>query len=579
MKKYEGDLDTTLIFVSFVSHSDVRMLTRPQAGLFSAVTSAFIIDTQSQLQPDTDDETVALLRVLIYKVDNTTFGNDTPTLPQWTGPPQAIVQVQAILYASLAITLLSAFLAMLGKQWLNRYASTDLRGTAIERSQNRQRKLDGIVAWYFNHVMESLPLMLQIALLLLGCALSRYLWEINTTVASVVLGVTSFGITFYLFVVVAGAASETCPYQTPGSHALRYLGPKVQSIPCSALSVVASVLRNASEKSKVVLTTEANTRWNWPWWSRNNIISFLKDMAYDFPRALVTDVYHLGRAMTRPLVTFSVRAYHLSSVAAGLLACFACRVYNRSHGASSTPEWGLDQKTSVLDLRCISWILQTSLDRAIRLPTLKHLVTMAVLPDFDPTLVAGCFGVFISSINVNNHKVVIIQGLEELATLSAMCFLRTFHHLSVMDPTSSVLEDVRRRHDRVFPFGTDFGGFPLYYAMAKIYGLVNRTWGSSHVQWDNYRPSTQEHVQVARDIAEAAQVGYQQSQHQKVPRWILRFALSSLSIDPPPPPPVVSNCLSVVAIDLDCDVSNIRATTLDERRVHISQTSITLTFN
>ena len=509
MKKYEGDLDTTLIFVSFVSPSDVRMLTRSQAGLFSAVTSAFIIDIQSQLQPDTGDETAALLRVLIYKVDNTTFGNDAPTLPQWTGPPRAIVQVQAILYASLAATLLSAFLAMLGKQWLNRYSSTDMRGTAVERSQNRQCKLDGIVAWYFNHVMESLPLMLQVALLLFGCALSRYLWEVNTTVASVVLGVTSFGIVLYLFVVVAGAASETCPYQTPGSHGLRYLGPKIQSVLDSAFLAIASVLVNAFEEPETARTIQLIARFYRSW---------------------------------------------------------------RSPASGQ----GLDQQT-VLDLRCISWILQTSLDKAIRLPTLKHLVTMAVLPDFDPGLVAGCFSVFIGSINVSNRKVVIMQGLEELVALSAICFLRAFHHLSVMDPTSSLLDDLRRRHDRIFPVGTEFRGLPFYYAMAKIHGLVNQTWNSSHARWDNYRPSTREHVQVARDIAEAARVEYEQSQHQKVPRWILRFALRSLSLDPPPP--VVVDCLSIIATDLGCDISNIGPITSDERCVHISQTIITLTLN
>jgi glucan phosphoethanolaminetransferase (alkaline phosphatase superfamily) len=52
--------------------------------------------------------------------------------------------------------------------------------------------------------MESLPLMLQVALLLLGCALSRYLWEIDVTVASVTVAVTSSGVIFYLFIVVAG---------------------------------------------------------------------------------------------------------------------------------------------------------------------------------------------------------------------------------------------------------------------------------------------------------------------------------------------------------------------------------------
>lgn len=102
-----------------------------------------------------------------------------------------------------------------------------MRGTAIECSQNRQRKHDGIITWHFDHVIESLPLMLQFALLLLGCALSRYIWEINTTVASVVLGVTSFGVFCYVFIIVVGSGSVSCPYQTPGAQILRYLWQKI----------------------------------------------------------------------------------------------------------------------------------------------------------------------------------------------------------------------------------------------------------------------------------------------------------------------------------------------------------------
>jgi hypothetical protein len=37
----------------------------------------------------------------------------------WAGPPQEIVHVTNLLYASLAISLFAAFIAMLGKQWLN----------------------------------------------------------------------------------------------------------------------------------------------------------------------------------------------------------------------------------------------------------------------------------------------------------------------------------------------------------------------------------------------------------------------------------------------------------------------------
>ena len=448
---------------------------------------------------------------------------------------------------------------MLGKQWLNRYASTDMRGTAIERSQNRQRKLDGIVTWYFDYVMESLPLMLQVALLLLGCALSRYLWGIDVTVASVVLGVTASGIILYIFILIAGAASESCPYQTPGSHAPRYLVSKIQNVLYSAPSAI----RNTFGELKAFRAIQKNVRYHHPWWSRGKIGSFLKDMVVELPRALTIDVYHLGWAMIRPLVTFV-------SAAIWLFISFARRVYN----TSPTLEQGLDHQAIALDLRCISWMLRTSLDKAVRLSSLKHFMAMVVLADFDPTLVLDCFTIFIGCINVNNRKVVITHESEELATISAACFLRTFHHLSITDPTSHVLVDLRQRFNRVFPFGPDFRGLPFYRTMAKIHSLVN-----PHVQWGNFRSPVRRRISAARDMVRAAQAGYQKTQHRKVPRWTLRFAFHSLSLDPLPPTPIIVDCLSIIAIDLGCDVSNTGAASLDERCVLIPRMTANLTSN
>ena len=44
---------------------------------------------------------------------------------------------------------------------------------------------------------------------------------------------------------------------------------------------------------------------------------------------------------------------------------------------------------------------------------------VSVLTDFDPTLVVCCFNVFVGCVSVDNHGVVIMQGLEQLATVSA----------------------------------------------------------------------------------------------------------------------------------------------------------------
>jgi len=120
------------------------------------------------------------------------------------------------------MSLLAAFVAMLGKQWLNRYLR-HTGGSMVERCGDRQRKFDGLEKWPFRLFVETLPIMLQIALLLLTCGLSRYMWSVNTSVAGVVTSFTVLGIVFYIGIVVAGTSSYECPFQTPASIGLRHL--------------------------------------------------------------------------------------------------------------------------------------------------------------------------------------------------------------------------------------------------------------------------------------------------------------------------------------------------------------------
>jgi len=120
------------------------------------------------------------------------------------------------------MSLLAAFVAMLGKQWLNRYLR-HTGGSMVERCGDRQRKFEGLEKWPFRLFIESLPIMLQIALLLLACGLSRYMWSVNTSVAHVIISFTILGVIFYLGIVAAGTSSYECPFQTPASIALSNL--------------------------------------------------------------------------------------------------------------------------------------------------------------------------------------------------------------------------------------------------------------------------------------------------------------------------------------------------------------------
>ena len=519
-----------------------------QAGLFSAVTSAFIIEVNSELRPDPNDQTVALLRVLIYKIDNTTFGSDVPALPQWTGPPHTIVQVQAMLFASLAASFFSAFLAMLGKQWLNRYASINMRGSAIERSQNRQRKFDGIVSWYFDHVMESLPLMLQVALLLLGCALSRYFWGVNTTVASIALGVTSFGLFFYFFIVVGGVTSQSFPYQTPVAHILRHI-PHILAHILDVLRLVIFPLIEGSRCYYIffhILRECRNGEFLSPMVSVFTTILFL-------PVLLGMDVYRI--------VIYAIQ--------------------------SPTLHFQLEEQTAMLDLHCILWTLQTSLDGPVRLSVLDYLVTMT-LPDFDSAIVANCFDVLFGCVKTINDRVVINQGSEKLATMSALCSLHTLSHLKATYPLPSSLNGIRHRYISVFQPEINFDSLPFSPILGAIHRVFYPTYtrrvdylgddqqetlymwfaaGVRRVRWENYASSSDKHVVIASALTRLARFESWRRRGAKVPRWLLSYALHSLSQDPSPSASVVVSCLTIIAIDLGCDVPE--TMTSDNRYVRI----------
>ena len=193
-----------------------------QSGLFSAVTSAFIIDLQSELKPDYQEMNNTLLEMLLNATTGSLPAGSATSVPRWSGPAPVIVQVQCVFYATLSATLLASFLAMLGKQWLNRYRQNETRGSTADRSRVRERKLNGIETWKFRVVMEALPLILQCALVLLGFALSRYLWEVNRSVSSVVIGFSCFGFLFYLLITTVSVFSFECPFQTPFSLLFRF---------------------------------------------------------------------------------------------------------------------------------------------------------------------------------------------------------------------------------------------------------------------------------------------------------------------------------------------------------------------
>jgi hypothetical protein len=113
-------------FFALIQSLDIAL----QAGLFSAVSSAFIIQIQPELKPD---PTQALLVLLVQNITGLPPTLLSPEISTSQAPiASSVVVAQSLLYFSLFATLLAALLAVLGKQWLLHYNSVGERGTIAE---------------------------------------------------------------------------------------------------------------------------------------------------------------------------------------------------------------------------------------------------------------------------------------------------------------------------------------------------------------------------------------------------------------------------------------------------------------
>ena len=406
---------------------------------------------------------------------------------------------------------------MLGKQWLNKYDSIDLRGSAIERSQDRQRKLNGIDTWYFDQVIGSLPVMLQAALLLLGCALSKYLWEVDTTVAAVVVGVTSFGVLFYLFVVVAAAASVDCPYQTPLSKPIRGL--------------VYTLFGRHS----------AFHRWCSFRYNDIRYASGWKKIYYTliFPPLLLTA---LIVNILKPLLWTPIK--------------FACRVHTWWLGGSHVPARVFDSRVTKLDCHCVSWILRTSSDITIKEFAVNFLGTIVPPPHSNSSvksaILVSSFDAFNSCVGGNKNTTSAKIWFEQLAGKSAVCLLRAYASVVTTEPTSAVIDDVRIRYKSVFPNCISLYPYksPVVHA---VHGVLN--WGSMVIgfEWECYNPPVDELISVSRAIAQVVQFNCRTGAS-SFPDWLVQFAFRFLSRKQPPPTSVVVSCLMLIATNLECNI-------------------------
>jgi Family of unknown function (DUF6535) len=77
------------------------------------------------------------------------------------------LHMNTLIYPSLAVSVIASLLAAIAKLWLIRYSRrVASSGTPYERAIRRQETYDGVVAWRLKEIIESLPILISIAVVL-----------------------------------------------------------------------------------------------------------------------------------------------------------------------------------------------------------------------------------------------------------------------------------------------------------------------------------------------------------------------------------------------------------------------------
>ncbi|KAI0744438.1 hypothetical protein C8Q76DRAFT_607197, partial [Earliella scabrosa] len=193
------------------------------AGLFSAVLTAFNVQSYTLLAPDPQDRLLDALQQISAQLSsfsvNPSFVNSTaPAVSQTTLPPprapRSAVWLNTLWFSSLIFSLSAASIGIMVKQWLNEY-SAGLSGSSRQTARLRQHRLNGLIKWRVGWIVAILPVLLQIALVLFFSGLLVLLWGLNDVVAGVASALIGI-----LFIVTAGSITlpsvkRDCCYISP----------------------------------------------------------------------------------------------------------------------------------------------------------------------------------------------------------------------------------------------------------------------------------------------------------------------------------------------------------------------------
>ncbi|KAI0352099.1 hypothetical protein OH77DRAFT_816862 [Trametes cingulata] len=197
---WKEDVDSLLVF----------------AGLFSAVVTAFNVEAYKLLQEDPDEKVASLLGQISLQLAASAAA--TPRASDASGSAFAAdtrsIRINVLWFSSLVLSLVSASIGILTKQWLREYTRS-AASSPRENARIRQLRHEGLERWRIPFTVALLPMLLQVALALFFAGLLDLLWSLHPSVAGVITALVALSLAFLVLTTVMPTFRGDCPYKSP----------------------------------------------------------------------------------------------------------------------------------------------------------------------------------------------------------------------------------------------------------------------------------------------------------------------------------------------------------------------------
>ena len=175
-----------------------------KAGLFSAVVTAFIIESYKGLKQDSSEVANVLLLRILAQLEGSTNGTATAqslTVPMFSPEPSA-VRINILWFLSLIFSLATVLIGIIALQWLREHLRPQADLEPQIAFSLHHLNLESLDRWYLPQIFTALPLLLQVGLVLFLAGISDFLWNLNHTVAVPITVAVGFSLFFLLWTTV-----------------------------------------------------------------------------------------------------------------------------------------------------------------------------------------------------------------------------------------------------------------------------------------------------------------------------------------------------------------------------------------